>query len=255
MDSRFVEYDSEAPFYDESRFYDKLGKHLDFMHKKIIGELINPCGKFILEAGTGTGRFAVWLAGKGFKVVGIDVSRGMLRVAKGKVNILRENIDLVRADLHFLPFKNEVFDGVICVNVVNHLSSVEKFLNNVSHVLKTHGSFIFNFSNIISLYLPIAIFVNLRGKALFKHGKIRSKWFTFREIRALLNQASFIIDDIRGCMIASPLPLGEKMTRAVKYINIISLKNLRLCFLSGSIFVRAKPMLTLRDKHSSCVNL
>lgn len=255
MGNKFVEYDYEAPFYDESRFHDKLGGHLDFMHKMIVGDLMAPSSKFILDAGTGTGRFAVWLAVKGFKVVGVDVSRGMLRVAKRKANVLRSDVDLVLADLHFLPFRNGAFDGVICVNVIDHLLFIRNFLNNVAYILKSGGFFIFNFSNILSLYLPVAIFINISGKALFKHGKIRSRWFTFREIRFMLRQAAFDIDNVRGCMIASPLPFGNRLMRIIEIINL-SMKFSRLRFLAGSIFIRAEPLLGIKStQHPYCACL
>jgi 2-polyprenyl-3-methyl-5-hydroxy-6-metoxy-1,4-benzoquinol methylase len=41
----------------------------------------------VLEAGIGTGRFATWLAKKGFSVVGIDISKEMLKKAKEKKRI------------------------------------------------------------------------------------------------------------------------------------------------------------------------
>ena len=242
MAGQTAEYDYEAGSYDESRFGNKIGRHLDYMHRKIVQDL-NISGKLILDAGTGTGRFAIWLAKKGFEVIGVDLSPKMLKVAKKKMKALNVNASLILADLRFLPFKPGVFNGCVCINVIDHLSDISKFLKDVNRVLKSDGCFIFNFSNILSPYLSIALIVNFREKALFKGG-IRSKWFTFKKIRILLREAGFELRDIRGCMIASPLPLGDRFIKIVQPINLLA-ESSRLKFFSSSIFIKARPVLTM----------
>jgi len=243
MAGQTAEYNYEASSYDESRFGNKIGRHLDYMHKKIVRDL-NISGNLILDAGTGTGRFATWLAKKGFEVIGVDLSHEMLKVAKKKIKTLNIDVSLILADLQFLPFKPRVFNGCVCINVIDHLSDISNFLKNVNRVLKNDGYFIFNFSNILSPYLPIALLVNFREKALFKGGKIRSKWFTFKKICILLRQAGFELKGTRGCMIASPLPFGDKIIEIVQIINRLA-ESSRLNFFSGSIFIKVRPVLII----------
>jgi len=238
MAGQTAEYDYEAGSYDESRFSNKIGRHMDYMHKKIVQDL-NISGNLILDAGTGTGRFATWLAKKGFEVIGVDLSHKMLNVAKKKVKKLGLDISLILADIHFLPFKSGVFDGVICVNVIDHLSAINEFLKNIADVLKLEGYLIFNFSNILSPYLPIAIIVNSRKQALFKRGKIHSRWFTLREINALTLRNGFSIKEIKGCFIASPLPFGDNLVKIIQVINF-SGEDSKLRLFSGSLFVKAQ---------------
>ena len=239
MDNRTAEYDSEAFYYEESRFSDGLGRHLNYMHKRIVEKLLGSSGGLILDAGTGTGRFATWLAKKGFKIIGVDLSHEMLKIAKRKTKSLDANIDLILADLHSLPFRYEVFDSCVSINVVDHLRDVSKFLKELRLVLKPGGFFIFNFSNILSPYLPIALFVNLKGKALLKGGKISSRWFTLKQMLALLRKSGFIIRDVHGCMIASPMPLGNKLIKVIQAINI-SVESSKLKFFSGSEFIKVQ---------------
>jgi ubiquinone/menaquinone biosynthesis C-methylase UbiE len=237
MSYRTAEYDSEASSYDETRFSNKLGQHLDYMHKKILGSFINSSGKLVLEAGIGTGRFATWLAKKGFEVVGIDISREMLKKAKERKEILNADIGLALADAHFLPFRKGLFDNCICINVMDHFSDVDGFLRQVKHVIRSEGYFIFNFSNSRSIYLPIAIIINLRKRALFK--SVQSCWFTIGEVNALMSRDGFDVKRIKGCFIASPLPLGDKLVRIIQMINF-SIENSRLQSFSGSLFVKAQ---------------
>ena len=84
MRREIPEYDLEALSYDKSRFCSRLGKHIDRMHKRIVESLLNSSGKTLLDVGVGTGRFATWLAERGFEVVGVDISREMLKKAKKK---------------------------------------------------------------------------------------------------------------------------------------------------------------------------
>ena len=245
MHHRAAEYDYEASSYDESRFCGGLGKHLDYMHKRIVGGFLHTNRKMVLDVGTGTGRFAAWLAKKGFEVIGVDVSEEMLKKAKRKAHPQSKNVHLVLGDVNFLPFRKGTFGSCICINVINHIHSANKFFNEVRYVIRPEGFFIFNFPNLQSPYLPIAIIVNLRKKALFKGGKIRSKWFTLREIDKLLSETGFNIEELQGCMIASPIPLGESLVKIVRIINFFC-KTSKFKLFSSSLFIKAQPFTKLK---------
>lgn len=239
MNAAIAEYDVEAANYDKSRFSDDFGCHLDQMHKKILESLVDSSGALLLEIGIGTGRFGTWLAKKGFTVVGVDISREMLRRTREKERRLKVNIDVVIADVHSLPFRKGFFENCICVNVMDHFSSIEEFFKQVRYVIKPQGSFVFNFSNSQSPYLPIAALINLSEHALFK-SKIFSKWLTFKEINASLLASGFRIENVRGCMIASPIPFGNWLVPIVRSINLLSERS-QLRFYSGSVFVKVAP--------------
>lgn len=238
MYKEISEYNNEAEAYDKNRFFSTCGKHLDYMHKKIIRSLLSSSGRIMLEAGVGTGRFSIWLSEKGFEVVGIDISKEMLKQAKRKIQISNVPLNLVLGDVHFLPFKKGIFDNCICINVVNHITEIDQFLKEVKYVIDHKGSFIVNFPNLQSLYLPIAITINIRKRALFKVRKIYSRWFIPTEIGFLMSSAGFIIKEIRGCAIATPLPFGDKLITVIQRINF-SIETSRLKLISGSLFYKA----------------
>lgn len=237
MRKEVPEYNNEAEAYDKSRFFSICGKHLDYMHKKIIRSLLYSSGRTILDAGVGTGRFSVWLSEKGFEVIGIDLSKEMLVQAKRKIQSSNVRLYLVLGDVHFLPFKKGIFDNCICINVVNHITEINQFLKEVKYVTDPKGFFIVNFPNLQSLYLPIAIIVNLRKRALFKGRKIYSKWFIPTEIEFLMSSAGFIIKEIRGCAIATPIPFGDKLVKVIQRMNF-SIETSRLKLISGSLFYK-----------------
>jgi ubiquinone/menaquinone biosynthesis C-methylase UbiE len=244
MSRKIAEYNHEAADYDETRFKKDMGRHLDYMHKKILGDFIGNSNKqLLLEAGVGTGRFATWLAKKGYVVIGIDISKGMLAKVKEKKNRLGVDVNLIRADITFLPFKRAVFDICFSINVLDHLDlrNVGKFFNGSKYVIKPAGFLIFNFSNIQSPYLPIGLLVNLRKQALFKTERIFSVWSTLKEIDILLLRAGFNINRIRGVMVASPLPFIGKATKFVSFIDLAFESSIFKVF-CGTLFVKTSAL-------------
>jgi len=242
MSSRLTEYDYEASSYDKSRFHSKLGRHLDYMHKRIVGNLLGSSSSLQLEMGVGTGRFTMWLAQKNYEVIGMDISGEMLKISQKKAQKKQYDINFLMADMCFLPFRQKVFDGCICINVMDHIVNIDSILKGVKYTIKNKRYFLFNFSNFNSPYMPIAALINLMKRTLFK-SNIYSRWLTFNEIKSLLLANNFNIREYSGCMIASSLPLGDKLLRIIKPINLMS-ENSILKIFSGSIFIKAQLNLT-----------
>ena len=71
-------------------------------------------GRRVLDLGCGKGRFSGRLSDAGRTVVGLDLSAAMLAEATG--------IDRVRASARRLPFGPASFDGVVAVEVFEHLA-------------------------------------------------------------------------------------------------------------------------------------
>ncbi|HWZ65912.1 MAG TPA: class I SAM-dependent methyltransferase [Patescibacteria group bacterium] len=119
--------------------YAKAGASYFDMHH--ITDFTNklPEGASVLDAGCGPGRDAHILAGQGLKVTGLDLSAGLLKVAKQKY----PDIDFIEGDLLSLPFDDRSFDGVWSNTSLLHLETVEdvkQALSEMSRVLKTPGT-------------------------------------------------------------------------------------------------------------------
>lgn len=67
------------------------------------------------------------------KMIGIDLSGGMLRFAKSK------NMNVVRGDAQQLPFEDASFDGILAKGVLHHLPDVEEAVSEIARVLKPGG--------------------------------------------------------------------------------------------------------------------
>jgi len=92
----------------------------------------------VLDLACGTGRWCGFLATKGAnRVVGVDLSVGMLSVSASKSNLRSR---LVRADISYLPFPANHFEFAICSFAVGHVSDIGLFARECRRVLKPRAS-------------------------------------------------------------------------------------------------------------------
>jgi len=236
-------YEEEAEIYDEARFTSSAGKLTDVMQKEIV---LKSCDftdtPLILDVGTGTGRFAIEFAKNGAIVVGLDPSKSMIRIAKSKSvqrKVLR-NMNLVVADAHKLPFKNDSFDCSTSINVLNHIPDYTKVLAEIARILKQKGYFLANFPSIQSFYLPIALFINFRKRALFKN--VYSRWFTLKEMRKSISEAGLSVQKIEGFPVSASPPLPKEfwffVIRIIKKGQIFSSSLPK--YISGCAFIKSQ---------------
>lgn len=107
----------------------------------------------IIEIGCGEGLFLNELAlhNKDSQIYGIDNCKD--RLDKASRNLRDKNIKnacLFKANALYLPFKNNYFDCVICINVIFNLESltmVKNVLNEISRICKKDGRVILDFRN------------------------------------------------------------------------------------------------------------
>lgn len=104
----------------------------------------NAKGK-ILDAGTGTGRFAITLAQNlENSVTALDYSLEMLAVNRelsSKLGI--NNIEYVQGDIEHLQFPTAHFDSVVSITVVRHFPQYKNILKEYVRVLKPGGKLVF----------------------------------------------------------------------------------------------------------------
>ncbi len=94
----------------------------------------------ILEIGVGTGNLANRFFYEGDKVIGVDQSREMLRVAKEKNPKLKVRI----GEFLKLPFDNDMFDVIVSTYAFHHLKEEEKIIaiKEMMRVLKENGKIV-----------------------------------------------------------------------------------------------------------------
>lgn len=96
-------------------------EHVDYL-TYAIGRMGPLAGKRVLEVGAGSGSLAVYLAHQGAEVVGIDVSAGILEVARKRAALggVGDRTRFVHAPIEAFVPEGEPFDAVIGNNVMHH---------------------------------------------------------------------------------------------------------------------------------------
>jgi demethylmenaquinone methyltransferase/2-methoxy-6-polyprenyl-1,4-benzoquinol methylase len=121
-------------------FYDFITKPFAAVRNR-VAEFVDPSRDLsVLDVGTGTGAQALAFANKGCKVTGIDLSEGMLKVARKK-NV-RGRLNWVIADATNLPFANHRFEISSVSLVLHEMPSQirEKTLKEVVRVTMPGGT-------------------------------------------------------------------------------------------------------------------
>ncbi|WKW46676.1 bifunctional demethylmenaquinone methyltransferase/2-methoxy-6-polyprenyl-1,4-benzoquinol methylase UbiE [Myroides sp. JBRI-B21084] len=99
----------------------------------------------ILDIATGTGDLAILLAKSNAKrIVGLDLSAGMLEVGKAKIKALnlQQTIEMIQGDSENLPFQDNTFDAITVAFGVRNFENLEKGLSEIARVLKPNGIFV-----------------------------------------------------------------------------------------------------------------
>ena len=106
--------------------------------------------KSLVDAGCGTGRMTVELAREGARVVGVDISEGMLRVAAERLRREGVRAQLAHEDMCRLRVPRPV-DAVICAcDGVNYLLSAERvraFFRAAHAAIRPGGALAFDISS------------------------------------------------------------------------------------------------------------
>lgn len=107
--------------------------------KKAIKILASSNPKIILDVATGTGDFAIQaLSINPDKIVGVDISEGMLAVGRKKIQErgLTDKIELKSGDSENLPFPDNNFDAVTVGFGVRNFENLQKGLKEINRVMK-----------------------------------------------------------------------------------------------------------------------
>lgn len=118
---------------------DERWNHNRQHHNYLLKQIPERC-KQALEIGCGTGEFSRLLAQRSGRVLAIDLSPQMIRLAAERSQAYR-NIEFVSADVMAVPFSDEQFDCIATISTMHHLPA-ETLLRKIKKILKPGGIFV-----------------------------------------------------------------------------------------------------------------
>ena len=160
------------------------------------------------------------------RVIGVDVSRRMLIIASKRLKKrkLYGRVDLVEADLEFLPFRSNVFHGLAYIASIHHLPSSKARFRAVleaKRVLKPNGKIVITVWALFQKRFLKEILKKAILKIVGKEESIRDfsiPWrhkgrtylryyhlFTLRELKSLIRSAGLILLEYGGFKVKSKL--------------------------------------------------
>lgn len=213
--------------------YDNLNRVISFgvdvsWRKKMVKMIAARNPKTILDVATGTGDLAILLSGiKTEKIVGLDISAGMLEIGKQKIAAknLSERIEMVLGDGEKIPFEDHTFDAITVAFGIRNFENLDAGLSEILRVLKPGGQFL-----ILETSIP--------EKFPFKQGY---KLYT-KNIMPLIGRF-FSKDKVAYKYLsdsASIFPYGENLNNILRNIGFIDVKNLPQTFGVATIYSASK---------------
>lgn len=214
--------------YDFLNHFMSLG--IDILwRKKAIRQLKAQQPKSILDVATGTGDFAFEAIKilKPENITGVDISAGMLEVAKRKIKERKlDHIFSVRlGDSEMLPFEDNQFDAITVAYGVRNYENLEKGLADMRRVLKPGGKIV-----ILEFSKPQGFPIKQLYNFYFKHitpffGKVFSK-----DARAY----QYLPESVAA------FPDGVAFTQLMERVGFSQTKQITLTFGISSIYTGIK---------------
>jgi SAM-dependent methyltransferase len=200
------------------------GYEADFMQETVAkkGPVLDLC--------CGTGRHVVALAKRGCNVTGMDVSKKLLAIAKLRMTRNKTRSPLIRADMRFFPFRDNIFEAILNMfTSFGYLPSESEdalSLLEINRTLKGKGKFLLDLANRDHIFkgfrerdwAEFTPFYLLEKRSLdFKASKLSSQWtliekkaghiksiqhnvrlYTYTRVEQLLNEAGLAIEHVYG---------------------------------------------------------
>jgi 2-polyprenyl-6-hydroxyphenyl methylase/3-demethylubiquinone-9 3-methyltransferase len=142
-------YDTHAPnWWNGSQRFLRLLHNIVPARMRHFSKVVGPwTGKRVLDLGCGGGFMAEALARSGADTIGVDPSRLAVEAAREHARLENLAIDYRVGTGEHIPLPDAAVDCVVCVDVLEHVDSVDAVLSEITRVLKPGGLFLFDTIN------------------------------------------------------------------------------------------------------------
>ncbi|MFC1627309.1 class I SAM-dependent methyltransferase [Patescibacteria group bacterium] len=189
---------------------------LKIINGEILGQLNSKSN--ILDVGCGVGTISFYLAKKGFNIVGIDISSKAIKTARETASnlALNKNTSFSFGDIQSFKLKKKnLFDLIICSEVIEHLKNDEKTLKKLHGYLKPKGI--------------LLVSVPSKNAPLYRSGIAKKfdkevghlRRYSIKELTKIVKGVGFYILNIKRAegLLRNSLFLLKPLGKIIKYIK------------------------------------
>ena len=155
-----------------------MGKYLTRMETEFIFKSIKPSQTCtVMDVGAEAGRFSLLSSDKNATVIGIDIDSYGLKRLKLKT----KDINVIQADARKIPLKDDTFDAIFMIEVLDYITELDEALAECQRTLKSNAPLFLSFGNKSSLKSQLR---ELREKA-YRH--------SYNRVMQCLSKIGFVV--------------------------------------------------------------
>jgi len=156
----------KQPFSEETHWEKaaktRMGKYLTQTETDFIKNSVDLAhADAILDLGAEAGRFSQLSTRENATLVSIDIDSYGLK----RLKLKNKNINVIQADARKIPIKNETFNVIFMIEVLDYIPELDQALTECHRTLKPNASLILSFGNKSSLKSKLR---EIRGKS-YRH--------------------------------------------------------------------------------------
>jgi len=204
--------------------------------------------KKILDLGCGRGDFLLECYKEELNVVGIDINLEYIKISEEKLRKNGFKPNIIHGKGENLPFENNYFDFINCVEVLEHTKNPKSILEECYRVLKNDAKIFLTTHNKTSIkdsHFPGIYFTKWLPRGLAKKmiKLIGSKndasvidqlyYFNYSEFKKMVKKIGFKISDLRLAQINNPELIYNNEIKNI----LLFLKKNRLKFFSDLVYL------------------
>ena len=158
-------------------------------------------GRRVLDLGCGDGSYALLADKEGAFAVGLDISSGMLRAARGRAGAEAMRVIWCQASIDAIPFASDFFDIVVAVAVLCLSDDADAAVKEAARVLRPGGLLIIGELGKFSWWSLWRTVRGYLGSARWRH----ARFWSSRQLRRLVVEAGLAFDSSRGVIYYPPI--------------------------------------------------
>ena len=142
-----------------------INKEMDCVFKFIDRQKLNKNNGVVLDIGCSGGRYTFKLAESKVRTIGMDIAFKALKFAEDHKNN-KDNPSFMCATVTHLPFKDNSFDAIVCMELLHHLddNQLQLALGELRRIMKPSATVVLELKNSLNPIMLMTYKRFMKGK-------------------------------------------------------------------------------------------